>query len=47
MTAETGRVLAEGTVVHSGRRQATADGRITVEATGKVIATATTGCIIL
>lgn len=47
MTLETGRVLAEGTVVHAGRRQATAEGRLTVEATGKLIATATTGCIIL
>ena len=47
MTAETGRVLAEGTVVHAGRRQATAEGRVTIEATGKVIATATTGCVIL
>src|SRR6202012_48784 len=25
MTTETGRVLAEGTVIHAGRRQATAD----------------------
>ncbi len=43
----TGRVLAEGTVVHAGRRQATAEGRLTVEATGKLIATATTGRIVL
>ena len=47
MTADTGRVVAEGTVVHAGRRQATADGRLTVEATGKLIATGTTGCIVL
>ena len=47
MTADTGRVLAEGTVTHAGRRQATAEGRLTVEATGKLIATATTGCIVL
>ena len=47
MTAETGRVRAVGTVVQTGRRQATAEGRIEVEATNKLIATATTGCIVL
>ena len=47
MTAATGRVLAEGTVVHRGRRQATAEGRIYVEESGKLIAHATTGCIVL
>lgn len=47
MSASTGRVLAEGTVIHSGRRQATAAGRITTAATGKVLATASTGCLIL
>jgi uncharacterized protein (TIGR00369 family) len=47
MSADTGRVLATGTVVHGGRRQATADARLEVEATGKLIATGTSGCIIL
>jgi uncharacterized protein (TIGR00369 family) len=47
MRVDTGRVLAEGTVVHAGRRQATAEGRLFVEATGKLIATGTTGCIVL
>jgi uncharacterized protein (TIGR00369 family) len=47
MSPDTGRVLAEGRVVHPGRRQATAEGRLSVEATGKLIATATTGCIVL
>jgi len=47
MTVETGRVIAEGTVVHGGRRLATAEGRLTVEATGKLIAHATTGCILI
>lgn len=47
MDADTGRVLAEGTVVHAGRRQATAEGRLSVEATGRLVATATTGCIVL
>ena len=47
MSAETGLVHAEGTIVHSGRRQATAEGRLIAVATGKLIATATTGCIVL
>jgi uncharacterized protein (TIGR00369 family) len=47
MTVETGRVLAEGNVVHAGRRLATAEGRLTVEATGKLIAHATTACILI
>ena len=47
MTPDTGRVIATATVVHSGRRQATAEGRLEVEATGKLIATATAGCTIL
>lgn len=42
-----GRLLAEGAVTHTGRRQATAEGRLIVEATGKVVATATTGCMVL
>ena len=47
MTTETGRVLAEGTVIHAGRRQATADSRLTVESTGKLIATGTSACVVL
>ncbi|MGZ4168886.1 MAG: PaaI family thioesterase [Solirubrobacteraceae bacterium] len=47
MTVDTGRVLADGAVVHAGRRLATAEGRLTVEATGKLIAHATTGCILI
>jgi len=47
MTVDTGRVVAEGTVVHAGRRLATAEGRLTVEATGKLIAHATTGCVLI
>jgi uncharacterized protein (TIGR00369 family) len=43
----TGRVLAEGRVVHRGRRTATAEGRLFVEADEKLIAHATTGCVIL
>ena len=47
MTVDTGRVIAEGTVVHAGRRLATAEGRLTVQATGKLLAHATTGCILI
>jgi uncharacterized protein (TIGR00369 family) len=43
----TGRVLAEGRVVHCGRRTATAEGRLFVEADETLIAHATTGCAIL
>ena len=47
MTAETGPVLAEGTIVHAGRRQATAESRLTVQSTGKLIATGTSACVLL
>jgi uncharacterized protein (TIGR00369 family) len=47
MTTETGRVLAEGKVVHAGRRQATAEARLFVESTGKLIATGDAACVIL
>jgi uncharacterized protein (TIGR00369 family) len=47
MSADTGRVLAEGRVIHSGRRLATAEGRLTVAATGTLIAHATTGCAVI
>jgi uncharacterized protein (TIGR00369 family) len=47
MGAATGRVLAEGRVVHGGRRTATAEGRLFVESSEKLIAHATTGCVIL
>ena len=41
-----GELRAEATVVHAGRRQATADGRLT-DRGGRVLATATTTCLIL
>jgi uncharacterized protein (TIGR00369 family) len=47
MTVDTGRVIAEGTVVHAGRRLATAEGRLTAEETGKLVAHATTACILI
>ena len=43
----TGRVLAEGRVIHRGRRTATAEGRLFVESDETLIAHGTTGCIIL
>ncbi len=47
MSDVTGRVLAEGKVVHGGRRTATAEGRLFVESDEKLIAHASTGCVIL
>jgi uncharacterized protein (TIGR00369 family) len=47
MGAASGRVLAEGRVVHSGRRTATAEGRLFVESDETLIAHGTTGCVIL
>jgi uncharacterized protein (TIGR00369 family) len=47
ITASTGRVLITGTVVHCGRRHAIAEARVTAEATGKLVATATADCAIL
>jgi uncharacterized protein (TIGR00369 family) len=42
-----GRLLCEGTVVHRGGRVATAEGRVTAEATGKLVAHGTTTCLVL
>lgn len=47
LTRDTGTVRGEGTVVHRGRRQATADARIYAEETGKLLASATSTCMIL
>jgi uncharacterized protein (TIGR00369 family) len=47
MDEGTGRVLAEGRVVHAGRRTATAEGRLFVESDERLIAHGTTGCVIL
>jgi uncharacterized protein (TIGR00369 family) len=47
MSAVTGRVLAEGRVVHAGKRTATAEGRVFAEADEKLIAHGSTGCAIL
>ena len=47
MSEATGRVLAEGRVVHGGRRTATAEGRLFAESDETLIAHGTTGCVIL
>jgi uncharacterized protein (TIGR00369 family) len=47
MSDTTGRVLAEGRVVHAGRRTATAEGRLFVASDETLLAHATTGCVIL
>jgi uncharacterized protein (TIGR00369 family) len=43
----TGRVLAEGRVVHAGRRTATAEGRLIAESGEVLLAHGTTGCALL
>ena len=45
ITADTGRVRAEGKIVNSGRRVATADGRLT-DVSGRLLAHATTTCLL-
>ena len=47
LTPDAGSVMASATVVHAGRRYATAEGRVEVEATGKLIATGTAGFAML
>jgi uncharacterized protein (TIGR00369 family) len=46
MTRDTGRVLAEATVIHRGRTVATAEGRLIAEGSGKLLAHSTTTCLI-
>ena len=47
VTIDTGTVVATGTVVHAGRRTATAEARLVAEATGKLLATATSTLLIV
>jgi uncharacterized protein (TIGR00369 family) len=47
MGTDTGPVRAEGTVVHAGRRLVTAQGQIIAKNSGKLIAHATTACMVL
>ncbi len=44
---DTGRVLAEGRVVHAGRRTATVDARLFVEADERLLAHGSCGCVML
>jgi uncharacterized protein (TIGR00369 family) len=46
IAADTGRVLCEGKVIHSGRRVATAEGSLIAEQSGKLLAHGTTTCLI-
>jgi uncharacterized protein (TIGR00369 family) len=46
LTAETGEVRAEGKVINSGKRVATAEGRL-LDSAGKLYAHGTTTCLIL
>jgi uncharacterized protein (TIGR00369 family) len=46
ISRDTGRVLCEGTVVHRGRRQATAEARLTDADSGKLLATGTSTLMI-
>ncbi len=47
MTAQTGEVHAVGTVVHAGRRQAVAEGRLVGAVDGKLLAHGTTTCLLM
>jgi uncharacterized protein (TIGR00369 family) len=47
MAIDTGQVLAEGRVLHRGRRTATAEGRLYAAGDETLLAHATTGCVIL
>ena len=46
MTSATGEVRAEGRVLHAGRRQAVAEGRLVGAADGKLLAHGTTTCAV-
>jgi uncharacterized protein (TIGR00369 family) len=46
ITADTGLIRCEGTVIHGGTRVATAEGRLT-DASGRLLAHGTTTCLIL
>jgi uncharacterized protein (TIGR00369 family) len=46
ISRDTGRVLCEGVVLHRGRRQATAEARLTAADSGKLLATGTSTLMI-
>lgn len=47
ITADTGRILCEGVVVHRGGKTATTEGRVWAEATGKLLAHGTGSALLL
>ena len=47
ITVDTNTVLATGTVVHHGRRTATAEGRVVAADTGQLLATSTSTLIVI
>jgi uncharacterized protein (TIGR00369 family) len=47
ITADTGRVRCEGTVVHRGGRIATAEGKVIAEESGKLLAHGSTTCLVI
>lgn len=47
LTRDTGRVLCEASVVYRGRRQATAEARLTAADSGKLLAHGISTCIVL
>ena len=46
ITAETGVIRCEGTVIHKGSRIATAEGKVT-DGTGRLLAHGTTTCLMM
>jgi len=46
ITLKTGRVRCEGKVIYRGGRVATAEGKLTEESTGKLLAHGTTTCLV-
>jgi uncharacterized protein (TIGR00369 family) len=47
ITSETGPVRCEGKILHRGGRIATAEGRLTAQKTGKLLAHGTTTCLLM
>lgn len=47
ITRDTGRVRCEAQVVHRGRKSATSEAKLTAAATGKLLATGTSTCLVL
>ena len=47
MTSDTGRVTCEGNVINRGRTIALTDGRVTSDATGKLLAHGTSTCLFM